>query len=119
SVVGIGAWQYGGEWGKDYTVDEVRTILERGRELGFNFIDTAECYGDHLSERLIGEAIAGGRDNWVISTKFGHRFLPNFGREGLWSAEAVQRQLEDSLRALRTDYIDLYLFHSGSNDILE
>jgi aryl-alcohol dehydrogenase-like predicted oxidoreductase len=119
SVIGIGAWQYGGEWGKEFTVTEVKSILARGQELGFNFIDTAECYGDHLSEKLIGEAIAGQRDKWVISTKFGHKFLPNFGREGLWRTDDVLKQLDDSLRALRTDSIDLYHFHSGGNEVLE
>ena len=62
SVVGIGTWQFGGEWGRDYDVPEVRDILDRARELGINLLDTAECYGDHLSERLIGEAIEGRRD---------------------------------------------------------
>lgn len=47
SVVGIGAWQFGGEWGQSYTPAEVQTILEAGQQHGINLIDTAECYGDH------------------------------------------------------------------------
>ena len=48
SVIGIGTWQFGGEWGRDYTVAEVRAILDSARELGINLLDTAECYGDHV-----------------------------------------------------------------------
>jgi aryl-alcohol dehydrogenase-like predicted oxidoreductase len=119
SVVGVGTWQFGGEWGKPFTQAEVNAILGRARDLGINLIDTAECYGDHLSESLIGEAVRGERDRWVIATKFGHRFLGHLEREDLWSPEQVRRQLEDSLRALQTDVIDLYQFHSGGDDVFD
>jgi aryl-alcohol dehydrogenase-like predicted oxidoreductase len=119
SVVGIGTWQFGGEWGRDYDAGEVRAILARARELGINLLDTAECYGDHVSERLIGEAIEGSRDEWFVATKFGHRYTGEFQRDQLWSAEEVMRQLDASLEALRTDHVDLYQFHSGSRDAFE
>ncbi|MDF1521205.1 MAG: aldo/keto reductase [Trueperaceae bacterium] len=119
SVVGIGTWQFGGEWGHDYQVAEVRAILDRARELGVNLLDTAECYGDHVSERLIGEAIEGRRDEWFVATKFGHRYTGDFQRDQLWSADEVLRQLDASLEALRTDHVDLYQFHSGSHDAFE
>ena len=119
SVVGIGTWQFGGEWGRDYDVNEVRDILDRARELGINLLDTAECYGDHVSERLIGEAIEGRRDEWFVATKFGHRYLGDFQRDQLWSADEVLRQLDASLEALRTDHVDLYQFHSGSREAFD
>jgi aryl-alcohol dehydrogenase-like predicted oxidoreductase len=119
SVVGIGTWQFGGEWGRSYDVPEVRAILDRARELGIDLLDTAECYGDHVSERLIGEAIEGRRDEWFIATKFGHRYLGEFQRDQLWSADDVLRQLDDSLEALRTDHVDLYQFHSGSDEAFD
>jgi myo-inositol catabolism protein IolS len=119
SVVGIGTWQFGGEWGRDYDASEVRDILDRAREVGINLLDTAECYGDHVSERLIGEAIEGRRDEWFIATKFGHRYRGNFERDQLWSAEEVLRQLDASLDALRTDYVDLYQFHSGTREAFD
>jgi aryl-alcohol dehydrogenase-like predicted oxidoreductase len=119
SVVGLGTWQFGGEWGKQFAVDEVRAMLEAARDAGINLIDTAECYGDHLSERLVGEAIAGERDRWVIATKFGHRFRECFQRDAAWQPADVVRQLEDSLRALRTDYVDLYQFHSGPDEAFD
>jgi len=118
SVVGVGTWQFGGEWGKTFSQEEVNRILGRAKELGINLIDTAECYGDHLSERLVGEAIKHDRDSWVVATKFGHRFHKNFDRTDHWSAGEVRQQLEDSLRALGTDTIDLYQFHSGADAAL-
>ena len=74
SAIGLGTWQFSGEWGKNFTQEEVSELVGRAGELGANLIDTAECYGDHLAEALVGRAIAGERDRWVLATKFGHRF---------------------------------------------
>ncbi|WP_339819482.1 aldo/keto reductase [Paenibacillus sp. FSL R7-0216] len=114
SVVGIGTWQFGGEWGLNYTQAEVDAILDRGRELGINLIDTAECYGDHLSESFIGDYLSRrNREDWLVATKYGHQFHERFTRTDRFEAEAVLQQLDASLKALKTDYIDLYQFHSG------
>jgi aryl-alcohol dehydrogenase-like predicted oxidoreductase len=119
SVIGIGTWQLGGEWGKNFKQAEVDAMIDKAAELGINLIDTAECYGDHLSEKLVGHAVKGRRKTWIIATKFGHKFKPNFERENLFEAAQVQKQLEDSLRALQTDYIDLYQFHSGTDEMFD
>ena len=119
SVVGLGTWQFGGEWGKNFDPKQVNAMLTMAAELGINLIDTAECYGDHLSEKLVGQAIKGQRDRWIIATKFGHKFKPNFERDNLFEAAQVQKQLEDSLRALQTDYIDLCQFHSGTDEMFD
>ncbi len=119
SVIGFGAWQFGGEWGHTFTPQEVSQLLGRARELGINLIDTAECYGDHLSESLIGQTIEQGRDSWIVATKFGHKFHRNFERTDHWTPAEVRQQLEDSLRALRTDYVDLYQFHSGQDKVFD
>ena len=58
SVIGLGTWQLGGEWGIDYTQAQVDAILDAAADCGINLVDTAECYGDHLSERLIGDYLA-------------------------------------------------------------
>ncbi|MFN3167173.1 MAG: aldo/keto reductase [Phycisphaeraceae bacterium] len=116
SVVGVGTWQFGGEWGRDYTQPEADAIFDAARECGINLIDTAECYGDHASEAFIGRAIRRDRDRWVVATKFGHRFNAPFDRSEPRSAEDVQKQLEDSLAALQTDRIDLYQYHSWGDD---
>ena len=117
SVVGVGAWQYGGEWGKDYTPADVDAIVKQARDGGINLIDTAECYGDHLSESLVGQAIQGEREKWIVATKFGHTFHKFLDRTEHWTAKEVREQLEASLKALRTDYVDVYQFHSGADAV--
>ena len=116
SVVGLGTWQFGGEWGVEYDAKQVDSIFDAARDCGINLIDTAECYGDHLSESFIGAAIESDRDNWFVATKFGHHFETKFTRSELHSGKDVVTQLEDSLKALRTDRIDLYQYHSWNND---
>jgi aryl-alcohol dehydrogenase-like predicted oxidoreductase len=118
SVIGMGTWQLGGEWGKTFSQEEVTPMFRRAHELGINFIDTAECYGDHTSERLTGAAIRelGMREKFLIATKFGHKFEANFVRSEPRTGPDVEKQLEDSLRALQTDYIDLYQYHSVRDD---
>lgn len=119
SVIGVGTWQLGGEWGKEFTQPEADTILGAARDAGINLVDTAECYGDHLSEQLVGKAIAGDRDHWVVATKFGHRFTGHLERDQLWTVSDVLAQLDRSLTALGTDRIDLYQFHSGGDDVFD
>ena len=119
SVIGIGTWQFGGEWGKDYTQKEVDAILDTAQECQINLIDTAECYGpDHLSERFIGDYLSRrNREDWIVATKFCHVFESNFKRQQQWKSDDVLKQLDDSLKALKTDYIDIYQFHSGTDDV--
>ncbi|WP_103108674.1 aldo/keto reductase [Brevibacillus reuszeri] len=120
SVIGVGTWQFGGEWGMDFAQAEVDQILDKAKELGINLIDTAECYGDHLSEKLIGEYLKKDRrEDWIVATKFGHHFHERFTRTNDYSAQSVLQQLDQSLKALQTDYIDLYQFHSGPDEAFD
>lgn len=116
SVVGVGTWQFGGEWGRTYQQPDVDAIFDAARERGINLIDTAECYGDHTSESFIGNAIARDRHDWIVATKFGHKFNAPFDRTTPRRPEDCRQQVEDSLRALRTDYIDLLQYHSWGDD---
>jgi aryl-alcohol dehydrogenase-like predicted oxidoreductase len=119
SVVGLGTWQFGGEWGRAFSQAEADAILDKAAELGINLIDTAECYGDHLSERFIGDYLSRhDRSRWLVATKFGHHFKRFLDRTEDFSAADVRQQLEGSLRALRIETIDLYQFHSGSDSQL-
>lgn len=120
SVIGIGTWQFGGEWGMQFNQDTVDAILDKGEELGINLIDTAECYGDHLSESFIGNYLQRrNRDKWIVATKFGHHFHANFSRTDVFEPDDVLKQLDDSLKALKTDYIDIYQFHSGPDHVFD
>jgi aryl-alcohol dehydrogenase-like predicted oxidoreductase len=112
SVVGLGTWQFGGEWGKNFSQDEVNAIFDAARDEGINLIDTAECYGDHTSEAFIGEAIRRDRSQWIVATKFGHKFHGHLNRTDERTAADAVVQVEASLKALKTDSIDLLQYHS-------
>ena len=116
SVIGLGTWQFGGEWGRTFSQADVDAILDKAAELGINLLDTAECYGDHLSEGLIGDYLSRrDRSRWLVATKFGHHYNRYLDRTEEFSVADVRRQLAASLRALRVETIDLYQFHSGSD----
>ncbi len=118
SVVGLGTWQFGGEWGGGFEQAAADAILDAAGEHGVNLIDTAECYGDHRAESLVGEYLSRhDRDRWIIATKFGHKFHGFMNRTWHLSPQEVIGQLEDSLRALKTERIDLYQYHSGSDEL--
>jgi aryl-alcohol dehydrogenase-like predicted oxidoreductase len=120
SVIGVGTWQFGGEWGRDFSQAEADAILDAAAACGINFIDTAECYGDHLSEWLVGDYLARrDRSRWLVATKFGHHFNSFMNRTDDFSVDGVRRQLEASLKALRVETIDLYQFHSGSDALFQ
>lgn len=121
SVIGLGTWQFGGEWGVNFSQVEADAILDAAAACGINLVDTAECYGpDHTSERLIGDYLSRhDRSRWIVATKFGHHFNGFMDRADDFSVDGVRGQLEASLRALRVDVIDLYQFHSGQDALFE
>ena len=102
SVVGLGTWQFGGEWAKDFSQGEADRIIDRAADLGINLIDTAECYGDHTSEAFIGNALArrGDRDKWVIATKFGHHFLGQGPGVAAASSDPEEMNVSSSICAI-------------------
>jgi pyridoxine 4-dehydrogenase len=111
--LGFGAMRITGPgiWGEPRDHDEALAVLRRAVELGVNFIDTADAYGPEVSERLIAEALYPYPPGLVIATKGG---LERTG-PGQWPTngrpEHLRRALEDSLRRLRLERIDLYQFH--------
>src|SRR4030095_11845309 len=90
SVIGVGTWQMGGEWGHDYTQAEADAIFDKAAECGINLIDTADCDGAHVSERLIGDYLSRrDRSRWIVATKFGHHFNSFMNRTDEFSPEKV------------------------------
>jgi len=90
-------------------------IVHEALELGVNFFDTADLYDGGRNEELLGKALAGRRGDVVIATKVGNRRIP--GRDGwVWdpSKAYILSAVKESLRRLRTDYIDLYQLHGGT-----
>ena len=129
SAVGAGCWAIGGPWQFDGrpagwgAVDDNESIdaIHRALELGITLFDTADVYGCGHSERVLGRALAGHRDEVVIATKFGLRFdeATRTGAGADASPEYVRAACEASLRRLGTDRIDLYQLHAGAQDPAE
>ena len=110
SVVGLGTWGMGGDrYGCADDVESRRAIL-RALELGVNHIDTAPIYGNGRSEEVVGKAIAGRRHEVVLATKVG--MFPGGRANFDYSGATVTREVEESLRRLGTDYLDVYYLHS-------
>jgi aryl-alcohol dehydrogenase-like predicted oxidoreductase len=110
----LGAMMFG-DWGNPDHDESVR-IIHRALDAGINFIDTADVYSRGESEEIVGKALAGGRrDGVVLATKV-HGTMgddPNqFGNSRRW----IVKEVEDSLRRLGTDYIDLYQIHRPESD---
>ena len=110
----LGAMTFGEDWGWGSSVADSEAILARFLELGGNFIDTANVYTKGHSEKIIGDFIGhdrSRRDRIVVATKFSintHTGDPNSGGAG---AKNIVQACEQSLRRLRTDYVDLYWMH--------
>ncbi len=122
SVVGIGAWAIGGDsnWGPSDDSESIKTI-HRARELGITLLDTAPAYGLGHSEEVVGKALKGRRDDYILATKCGIRWDVKEGgvlmeRDGVRivrnaSPERLAEEIEMSLKRLQTDYLDLYIVH--------
>ena len=111
SVIGLGTWPLGGgyDWGpvdETQATDTIATALSQG----VNWLDTAPVYGDGESERLLGNALASKRAQVLIASKCG------LVKNGSWTdhdlrSDSIRSQLENSLKRLKTDYLDLYFIH--------
>ena len=116
SAIGLGCMGMSAFYGTTDDVEGVETI-RKALELGVDFIDTAQLYGPLTNELLVGRAVAGRRDEYVIATKFNRRMddalpgdMSTVGPQD-GSAAHVRSSIEGSLRRLGTDYVDLYYQH--------
>ena len=124
SVVGLGTWPLGSDFFGDVDTKTGEKVIHKALDLGINLIDTAPGYGLNFeAEKTVGQAIKGRRDKAVISTKFGiHRVLGagEFAITGDYirclSPMAATAELENSLKRLGTDYIDIYFIHWPDNN---
>jgi aryl-alcohol dehydrogenase-like predicted oxidoreductase len=114
SEIGLGAWQLGSDWGH---VDEETAMasLHRAVDLGVNFIDTADVYGDGLSERRIGRLRQERKELFYVATKAGRRLNPHTAES--YTKENLARFVERSLRNLGVETLDLLQLHCPPTEV--
>lgn len=91
-----------------------RSVVDAALDAGVDFLDTADVYGETYSETFLGRVLEGRRDRVVLATKFGSKVAE--GKQGA-RPEYVRQALEDSLRRLRTDHVDLYQLHRPDPEV--
>ncbi len=117
SVVGLGTMVHAGHFGPMKDKESLDSI-DAALELGVNFIDTSDAYGAGYSETLLGKALKGRRDKVILATKGGNVMAgPNRGKRN-FAADYIGRVMEESLKRLQTDYIDLYQLHNPDVEVI-
>ncbi|MEU9211293.1 aldo/keto reductase [Streptomyces sp. NPDC048415] len=110
----LGAMMFG-PWGNEDEADSIR-IIHRALDAGINFIDTADVYSAGVSEEIVGKALKGRREHVFLATKFFMPMSQDDPNQRGGSRRWIMRAIEDSLRRLDTDHIDLYQVHRPSPD---
>ena len=128
SVLALGTWGMGGgtAW-KDSDDDESIKIIHEAKDLGINLVDTAPVYGTGHSEELLSRALKGRRGDYILSTKCTMQWRNNQGvkiydRDGKsvyrsFEPESLRADLDESLKRLKTDYIDIYFTHRQPDEL--
>ena len=123
SIISLGTVKLGRNQGVKYptifnlpTDAEIAALLQHAKQLGINLLDTAPAYGK--SEERLGQWLkkVGNRSDWIIASKFGETFAEGVSSFD-FSKEAALRSINESLRRLQTDYLDLVLVHSNGDDV--
>src|ERR671918_2669682 len=118
SVVGLGTMVHAGHFGPT-TDAESLSAIDAALELGVNFIDTSDAYGAGYSESLLGKALRGKRDKVILATKGGNIMVgPERGKRN-FAVDYIGRVLDESLKRLQTDSVDLYQLHNPTVEVIE
>jgi aryl-alcohol dehydrogenase-like predicted oxidoreductase len=107
--IAIGTWQVGGKWGSDFDPKLAENILNSAADQGINFIDTADVYSNGESEKAIGRFLKTRSEKFIIATKCGRQINPHVSQG--YTVPVLRKFVEDSLRRLQVDTLDLIQLH--------
>ena len=116
SEIGLGTWQVGGKWGSNFNHKSADKIINTAIEHGVNFIDTADVYENGLSETAVGRVVNSKSDQIYIATKCGRQINPHI--DSGYQTEVLRKYVEDSLRRMQLETLDLVQLHCPPNDTL-
>jgi aryl-alcohol dehydrogenase-like predicted oxidoreductase len=115
SEVSLGTWQVGGRWGDPFSDENAEAIINRAIDLGVNFIDTADVYGDGRSEAAVARVVKSRKEEVRVATKCGRRISPHVA-EG-YTVEVLEGFVDDSLRNMGLETIDLIQLHCPPTEV--
>jgi len=115
SEISIGTWQLGGTWGSDFNLKSAEEVIHTAIDRGVNFIDTADVYSEGLSEAAVGKVVRSRSEEVYIATKCGRQLNPHTNQT--YQIPALRKFVEDSLRNLGIDRIDLMQLHCPPTEV--
>ncbi len=117
SEVSLGTWQVGGRWGEPFNEGSAIAILNKAMDEGINFIDTADVYGDGLSEKMVGQVVRSRTERIYVATKCGRRLSPHNNQS--YTPKALRQFVEDSLANSGLETLDLIQLHCPPTEVYQ
>ena len=117
SEIGLGTWQVGGRWGSHFNESSAENILNEAIDAGINFIDTADVYGNGLSEKMVGKVVRARSERVYVATKCGRRLSPH--NNSAYTPEALRRFVEESLANSGLEKLDLIQLHCPPTEVYD
>lgn len=115
SEVSLGTWQVGGRWGEPFNNKNAESLINKAIDAGINFIDTADVYGDGLSEKMVGEVVRSRSERVYVASKCGRRLNPHTNET--YVPKALRLFVEQSLRNSGLDTLDLIQLHCPPSEV--
>ncbi|MDX2430116.1 MAG: aldo/keto reductase [Bacteroides sp.] len=117
SEISLGTWQVGGRWGEPFSKKTAEGIINRAIDSGINFIDTADVYGNGLSEKMVGEVVRQRSERIYVASKIGRRFNPH--NNEAYIPKALRLFVEQSLRNTGLETLDLIQLHCPPSEVYD
>ena len=115
SEISLGTWQVGGRWGEPFDKKNAEGLINQAIDAGINFIDTADVYGNGLSEKMVGEVVRSRSERVYVASKCGRRLHPHNNES--YTPKALRLFVEQSLRNTGLDTLDLIQLHCPPSEV--